>query len=236
MRKVLVLMGDGINSERELARAFEDVGAEVRLCHVNEMLSNHDLLRSYQLLALPGGFSFGDELRSGKILAEKLKVFTSELKEFLTADGRVLGICNGFQVLSQLGAFDLGKKKRSFTLTENDHQTFINRWVKLRISLEAKIKSPWFEDLEGSLLLPVRHREGRIVCAPDTDLPVMALSYQQDVNGSHHNCAAVVSDDGRIFGLMPHPEVATHAFLYPTREGVEENIAKVRKIFKNGIS
>ena len=236
MRKVLVLMGDGINSENELSRAFEDAGATVHLAHVNELLKNPNLFKEYQLLALPGGFSFGDELRSGKILAEKLKAFTAELAEFTQKDGRVLGICNGFQVLAQLQAFDPESTQRSFTLAENDHGTFMNKWVKLQISPEAQTRSPWFAGLEGEIALPVRHREGRIIKAESIALPFAPLTYAEDVNGSYQKTAGVVSADGRIFGLMPHPEVATHAFLHPRGIPAEANTLQVRKLFRNGVS
>lgn len=235
MRKVLVLMGDGINSENELSRAFGEQGATVKCVHVNELLKRPKLLSDYQLLALPGGFSFGDELRSGKILAEKLRDTLSEsLELFLQQDGRIIGICNGFQVLAQLGAFDL-KGPRTFTLAENNHQTFQDKWVKLRILPEAQSYSPWFRDLAGSLMLPVRHREGRIVPLAHDKVPFSPLQYAEDINGSYQQNAAAVSADGQVFGLMPHPEVATRSFLHPFRAGAEENVQKVQKIFKNGL-
>ena len=237
MRKVLVLCGDGINSERELGRAFSEVGATVDFVHVNTLLRDTKLLKAYELLALPGGFSFGDELRSGKILAEKLRDSLGEaLTEFLRSDGRVIGICNGFQVLAQLGVFDWETKERSFTLAENTHGEFMDRWVRLTISSKARTLSPWFKDMEGSLFLPVRHKEGRIV--PNTRnirLPFGPLQYEEDVNGSHERLAGVVNATGQVFGLMPHPEVATRSFLHPFREGAEENAKKVQTIFKNGL-
>lgn len=237
MRKVLVLMGDGINSENELALAFSQQGASVDKVHVNELLKNPRLLMRYGLLALPGGFSFGDEIRSGKILAEKLKdILTAELTEFLNAGGRVIGICNGFQVLSQLGAFDWQSKKRSFTLAENAEGKFIDKWVKLEISPEAESRSPWFKNLQGSLYLPVRHGEGRIVKQENLNLPFVPLSYENDVNGSYQRSAGVLSEDGAIFGLMPHPEVATQSFLYPFTDGVSQNVKKIHQLFQNGLN
>lgn len=237
MRKVLVLCGDGINSERELGRGFADQGADVTYSHVNELLKNPESLSRFQLLAIPGGFSFGDELRSGKILAEKLRDTLSEsLTKFLKADGRVIGICNGFQVLAQLGAFDWETGERSFTLAENNHGTFQDKWVRLTISSKARTLSPWFREMDGSLYLPVRHKEGRIV--PNTKnikLPFAPLQYEEDINGSHERFAGVVNSTGQIFGLMPHPEVATQGFLHPFREGGEENAKKVQMIFKNGL-
>jgi phosphoribosylformylglycinamidine synthase len=188
------------------------------------------------VLALPGGFSFGDELRSGKILAEKVKAsFSEELTRFLAAGGRVIGICNGFQVLAQLGAFDLGEE-RSFTLAENDHGTFMDRWTRLAITPEASERSPWFKGLSGELLLPVRHREGRVVPSKSRQLPFAPLRFDQDINGSHQQVAGVVDKSGQVFGLMPHPEVATRHFLYPFRDGVEENVRKVQQLFKNGLT
>lgn len=237
MRKVLVLSGDGINSERELGRGFSEHGAEVSYLHVNELLKNPGTLKNYQLLALPGGFSFGDELRSGKILAEKLRDTLSEtLTQFLKDDGRVIGICNGFQVLAQLGAFDWGTGERSFTLAENDHGTFMDKWVRLTISSKARTLSPWFREMDGSLYLPVRHREGRIVPnSKNIKLPFAPLQYEEDINGSYERFAGVLNSSGQIFGLMPHPEVATRSFLHPFRDGAEENAKKVQMIFKNGL-
>lgn len=236
MRKVLVLMGDGINSENELARAFSEQGAEVTKLHVNELLHNPHLLMKYGLLALPGGFSFGDEIRSGKILAEKLKdLLISELKEFLHHGGRVIGICNGFQVLAQLGVFDWGSGERSFTLAENSHGKFIDKWVKLEISPEAQFRSAWFKDLTGSLYLPVRHGEGKIVINPEHSLPFVPLNYEGDINGSYQQSAGVLNSNGSVFGLMPHPEVATQEFLYPFKKDVIRNVEKIHTLFRNGL-
>jgi phosphoribosylformylglycinamidine synthase subunit PurQ / glutaminase len=232
MRKVLILMGDGINSENELARAFEEQGGVTRKLHVNEFLKRPELLREYQLLALPGGFSFGDELRSGKILAEKMKdLITEPFSNFLETGGKVIGICNGFQVLAQLGAFDWGSE-RSFTLAENDHGTFMDKWTTLTIAKDASQKSSWFQNLEGELFLPVRHREGRIIAKGNLH---GVLHYNQDVNGSFEKLAGLVDKSGQIFGLMPHPEVATHDFLYPFKKGAKENVQKIQTLFKNGL-
>ncbi len=229
MRKVLVLTGDGINSENELALAFSRQGASVTKVHVNLLLSQPSMLRSYDLLALPGGFSFGDEIRSGKILAEKMReVLSSALADFRARDGRIIGICNGFQVLAQLGVFDDGE--RSFTLAENDHRTFIDKWTKLSVTDN---RSPWFQNLTGDLFLPIRHREGRIVARGELN-PV--LSYEENVNGSKDRMAGVTDRSGNVLGLMPHPEVACFSFLHPFKDGAEENAAKVTRLFINGLA
>lgn len=232
MRKVLVLMGDGINSENELALAFTRVGATVHKKHVNELLNTPAKLLDYELLALPGGFSFGDEIRSGKILAEKMRDQLSEtLAAFRNRDGRIIGICNGFQVLSQLGAFD--DAGRSFTLAENNHGTFMDKWTKLHI---GNTDSPWLKELSGEMFLPVRHKEGRIVPAQKGTKLNTALSYESDINGSFEKIAGVFDKSGNVFGLMPHPEVACHSFLHPFREGALENAKKVQQLFINGLN
>lgn len=233
MRRVLVLMGDGINSENELARSFSQAGAETKKVHVNEFLKAPKMLKDYQLLAIPGGFSFGDEIRSGKILAEKMRSILSDaLSEFRSQDGRIIGICNGFQVLAQLGAFDEGST-RSFTLAENKHGQFMDKWTKLSF---ANKSSPWMKNLEGEVFLPVRHKEGRIITrAPQVELSP-ALVYETDINGSHQQIAGVFDKSGNVFGLMPHPEVATKSFLHPFKNGAEENAKKVQQIFINGLN
>jgi phosphoribosylformylglycinamidine (FGAM) synthase-like amidotransferase family enzyme len=229
MRNVLVLMGDGINSENELALAFSREGAKVTKLHVNSLLNSPKILEQYNLLALPGGFSFGDEIRSGKILAEKMRdTLIGSLEKFMNNDGRMIAICNGFQVLSQLGAFD-NFKERSFTLAENNHGQFMDKWTKLTIT---KNDSPWFKKLEGEMFLPVRHKEGRIIANAELN-PV--LRYETDVNGSFNQTAGVTDKSGRIFGLMPHPEVATMGFLHPFKEGADTNAQKIRQIFINGL-
>lgn len=234
MRNVLVLMGDGINSENELALAFSRQGAEVKKMHVNELMNNPKALLNYKVLAIPGGFSFGDEIRSGKILAEKMKdILSNVLSQFKNNDGRMIGICNGFQVLSQLGAFD-ENNERSFTLAENDHGKFMDKWTTLNINSDTK--SPWFKNLTGKIFLPVRHKEGRIILKNDSVKLSSVLRYEKDVNGSFDRVAGVVDQSGQIFGLMPHPEVACHGFLHPFREGAEENAKKIQQLFINGLS
>ena len=233
MRNVLVLMGDGINSENELALAFFRNGAKTTKLHINELLRNPKKLLDYQLLAIPGGFSFGDEIRSGKILAEKMRdILSDALSEFRQKDGRIIGICNGFQVLAQLGAFD-DNQNRSFTLAENNHGEFMDKWTRLTVT---KNNSPWMRDLSGEIYLPVRHKEGRIVTrAPGVELN-SALTYDTDINGSHNRIAGVFDKSGNVFGLMPHPEVATQSFLHPMRDVAEANAKKVQQIFINGLN
>jgi phosphoribosylformylglycinamidine (FGAM) synthase-like amidotransferase family enzyme len=242
MAKALVISGDGINCERETARAFTDEGAQARILHVNEFLAQPKVLLEHSIFCVPGGFSFGDELRSGKILAEKMRVTLSEIfSEFTRKGGLTLGICNGFQVLIQLGAFGdtLAKDApRSSTLATNDHGKFWDQWVTLEITDQAA-KSPWFRNLHGNLQLPIRHKEGRVVPKDEASAKTfrIPLRYEKAVNGSYQQAAALIDPTGQILGLMPHPEAATHAFLNPLGlPGADENAQKVRQIFKNAVA
>ena len=235
--KVLVLSGDGVNCERESASAFEEAGGLTTILHVNGLLENPKLLLDYRIFCLPGGFSFGDELRSGKILAEKMRSKLSEVFEQFTAQGGMtIGVCNGFQVLIQLGAFSGLKSKRTSTLAANDHGTFLDRWIEVTIAPEASC-SPWFKGMSGSLNLPIRHKEGRIVKSAGKSISI-PLHYAEAVNGSFEKAAALLDPSGRVLGLMPHPEAATYGFLNPLTLSPEEkelNAKNVRKLFENAV-
>jgi phosphoribosylformylglycinamidine (FGAM) synthase-like amidotransferase family enzyme len=237
--KVLVLSGDGVNCERESARAFEDAGAVATIVHVNTLLENPKILLDYRIFCLPGGFSFGDELRSGKILAEKMRSKLLDVFELFTQKGGLtIGICNGFQVLIQLGVFSGIQNERAATLATNDHGTFLDRWIEVKIGSDAK-SSPWFKDMTESLYLPIRHKEGRIVLENSTAKVSIPLHYAEAVNGSYEKAAALLDSTGRILGLMPHPEAATHGFLNPvamSADAKEANAKRVRKLFENAVN
>ena len=237
-KHVLVICGDGINCERETARAFEQEGGTAKILHVNEFLMQPKALLEASVFCLPGGFSFGDELRSGKILAEKMRTSLSGIfEEYLGSGGLTLGICNGFQVLIQLGAFNGIQEPRTATLATNDHGRFWNEWVEVEITPHAS-RSPWFKDMSGTLLLPARHKEGRILPKdePSAEALCIPLRYTRPFNGAYGNAAALLDRTGRILGMMPHPEAATHGFLNPgLGDAAEENANRMRKLFKNAL-
>jgi phosphoribosylformylglycinamidine synthase len=236
--KVLVLTGDGINCERESARAFNEAGGESTILHVNTLLEQPKTLREYAVFCLPGGFSFGDELRSGKILAEKMRArLPEELEAFTQKGGFTIGVCNGFQVLIQLGAFSGVHLRRETTLATNDHGAFLDRWIGVAVTDAAK-ESPWFQGMSGKLYLPIRHKEGRIVLKHPKTKTHIPLQYNEATNGSFERAAALTDVSGRTLGLMPHPEAATHGFLNPMQFSSEEketNAKNVRKLFENAI-
>lgn len=234
---VTVLCGDGFNCEFELKRAFEMAGGYVDLVHTSDFLKNPKLLLEAQIFALPGGFSFGDELRSGKILAEKIRQDLMELlPKFLKRQGLVLGICNGFQVLCQLGVFGSGEN----TLATNEHGEFRDLWVECEVTEQGK-KSPWLKEVRTrDVLLPIRHKEGNLRLAKSVNEASFleqhaALVYKQNVNGSVGNVAGLVDASGQIFGLMPHPEAALESFLYPESKGSQENAEQLKKIFESAV-
>ncbi len=243
---VLVLTGDGINCQLETAQAFKLAGGEVKTVHVNDLLENRSLLHKYSILALPGGFSFGDEIGSGQILALKLRYgLAEELDKFVKGDKLIIGICNGFQTLAKLGILPSLDKERSITLGKNDSGCFINCWADLKTNNASKCI--WTQNLPKEFRLPIRHGEGKIVIRGDfrqqqkiyRDMDKngqIVLKYQIDVNGSYEKVAGICDPSGRIFGLMPHPEAATNMILDPRQKNkkLEEGVGM--SFFSNAIN
>jgi phosphoribosylformylglycinamidine synthase subunit PurQ / glutaminase len=207
--KALVLYGDGINCELETEFALKMADFETTLIHTSQLLKEPHLLKKYQLLVLPGGFSFGDEIASGKVLAIKLKEHVQELlSEFVAAGSLLLATCNGFQVLVQMGllpSVEPGQGHKS-SLVRNQPTQFSNRWVTLDV---AQSTSCQFLDGLKTIELPIRHGEGRLVVEPSQVEFVKrhgCLRYRLDVNGSFDRIAGLTNAQGNVFGLMPHPE------------------------------
>ena len=213
----LVLTGDGINCERETAWAFEQAGGHACIVHINDLLKRPDMIHEYAGMAFPGGFSFGDDLGSGQILAIKLRHQMGEhLKTFIQKGSPIIGICNGFQVLTKLGLLPDITKERYMALAPNIHGRFLDRFVSMERVENAVCK--WTKGLTN-LELPVRHGEGRVVFSRGKEEDIysdlrrngqIALRYKEDINGSYERIAGVTDKTGLILGLMPHPE----AFLY----------------------
>ncbi len=246
--KALVLTGYGINCERESKYAFEKSGGIAEIVHINRVIENPKILEEYNMLFIPGGFSFGDDLGSGKVFANKLRYrLFDPVKDFVNSNKLVIGVCNGFQVLVKLGVLPVPDFQQRATITSNDSGKFEDRWVFLKVNQ----KSPClFTTGIDYLYLPVRHGEGKFV-APETvineinEKNLVALQYvdrygkpagyPNNPNGSMHNIAGICDETGGIFGLMPHPE----AFNMPQNcpywpfGGVKE--AAGLRIFKNAV-
>ena len=218
--KVLVVAGDGINCEVECAQAFKQVGFKTQTVHLNDLISDHlstdALSKAYPVLALPGGFSFGDDLGSGKVLALKLgRGLSWDLAKYAERGGLVIGICNGFQALIRMGIFG-----KDVSITHNSQGKFVNTWVKVT---PWHSQCVWLKGL-GSMDLPIRHGEGRVVIGSSRHTELMykmettgmtCLRYESDVNGSDEKLAGLCDVTGRIFGLMPHPEAFVRWTAHP---------------------
>jgi len=219
--KVLVLTGDGINCEHETAEAFRLAGFDAKIQHLNDViqsrLSLDELSLRYSTLALPGGFSFGDDLTSGKVLALKIKHQLGwNLNLFAERGGLVIGICNGFQALIRLEVFS-----KDISITHNVQGKFVNSWVRVASVGNHCI---WLKGL-GAMDLPIRHGEGRVVISPARKVEILGkierqglacLKYEgESPNGSDESLAGLCDSTGRILGMMPHPEAFVRWTAHP---------------------
>ncbi|UCF90142.1 MAG: phosphoribosylformylglycinamidine synthase subunit PurQ [Desulfobacterales bacterium] len=231
--RVLVLGGYGLNCDHETAYAFELAGASPCRVHINSLINGSVRLDAFQILVLIGGFSWGDDHGAGVIQAVRLKTqIGDKILEFVDQGNLVLGICNGFQTLANLGllpGLDGDYEKRSVALTFNDCGNFRDQWVNLKTDTASPcIFTRGIDQLE----LPVRHGEGKLYGAKPTierllDTHQAALRYVLpngeparnrfpfNPNGSVHDIAGICDPTGRIFGLMPHPEAYNHWTNHP---------------------
>ena len=229
---VLVLRAAGTNCERETAHAFERFGADATTWHVNRLLEAPDALREHHVLAIPGGFSYGDDVGAGAVFACELGTRLAEpLERFVADGGLVLGICNGFQVLVRLGllpGLDAPLGEPEVSLTDNVSHKYEDRWVRLGIRSRRCV---FVGDMEPPEL-PLAHAEGRLVCRDDEvlrrlhdeDRVVFQYAdeagaptdvYPANPNGSVDAIAGLTDATGRVLGLMPHPERALFGFHHP---------------------
>jgi phosphoribosylformylglycinamidine synthase I len=216
--KTLILRAPGTNCDVEAAFAFERAGAQVNLIHVNELIDRQRLLSNYQIMVIPGGFTYGDDVSAGKILANELRLKLGDGIQKFVNDGRlILGICNGFQVLAKAGMLPelTGENSQSLSLAGNDSGRFECRWVYLCANKTSPCIFTRGIDL---MYLPVAHGEGKVVIKSGTlEKPNVALYYADETgdiragyphnpNGSVNNIAGICDATGRVFALMPHPE------------------------------
>ncbi|MBN1242480.1 MAG: phosphoribosylformylglycinamidine synthase subunit PurQ [Spirochaetales bacterium] len=215
--RAIVLSGYGFNSDPELAEAFRMAGAAPVRLHLSDLLADPALLSGASIVALPGGFSFGDHLGSAQVVANLLRTrLAAALSEHHARGGLTLGICNGFQALVKSGFLPWPESgERSVTLVHNESGRFVDDWV--RVSFDATGACAWTRGLSPREL-PVRHGEGRFVARDAAVLErleregLVALRYEgRNPNGSTGGIAGLRDPSGRVIGLMPHPE----AFLAP---------------------
>lgn len=215
--KVLIIRTAGTNCDKETEFAFKTAGAKTCLRHINYIKEKNNL-SDYQIICIPGGFSYGDDLGAGKILAlELIYWMKDQTRRFLDRGGLVLGICNGFQVLVKTGILPDLDFKQKVSLTFNDSDRFEDRWVYLKL----QSKSVWLRNLPEVISLPVAHGEGKFYTEGDVldrieannqivlryvDSRMNPKGYPFNPNGSLNNIAGIINSTGRVLGLMPHPE------------------------------
>ncbi|OPX17607.1 phosphoribosylformylglycinamidine synthase I [candidate division WOR-3 bacterium 4484_100] len=246
--KVLVLRAAGTNCDVETAYAFELAGAEAERVYIDELIKK-DILK-YQIIALPGGFTYGDDIAAGKILANEIKYkLQDKFLKFIEQDRLIIGICNGFQVLVKAGilpGFDGYFEKQSVSLITNDSERFEDRWVYLKVHSD---RSVFTRGIKSLITLPVAHAEGKFVTHNGildrikenivfqyVDAEARLAGYPFNPNGSVMNIAGITDPTGRILGLMPHPERFISPLQHPahTREELSD-IGDGLLIFKNGV-
>lgn len=261
--KVCVLRAPGTNCDVETAFAFKTCGADAQRVHLFRLLENPALLDDFQILCIPGGFSYGDDIGAGVIFSSQLREQLGEtIGRFLQADKLVLGICNGFQTLLKSGILPDGaegwksekEEAPQATLTWNDNGKYTALWVKLKIMSTTNHFLKGIDEIE----LPIAHAEGRIAVTDNSvinkwrEQNQIALCYQSqnsdggssnDVlpypdnpNGSIANIAGLGDISGRVLGLMPHPERFIHATQHPqwTRLNLSGDGCGLN-IFQNGV-
>lgn len=260
--KVLVLSGYGLNCEEEEAFAFDWAGGDSQIVHINDLIDKKVKMKDFQILVFPGGFSFGDDTGSGKAYANRVRDHLwDDLQKFISEDKLVIGFCNGFQVMTNLGllpALKMEYGRRQVALQHNKTARYMNRWVDLEVGGR---ETPWLVGLD-EFSCPIAHGEGRLYADPETLKEINAKGlavlkyYKGDIcnyqdlepnpNGSIENIAGITDETGKIFGLMPHPERALFFNQRPDapllkekykREGVKIPVeGPGLQVFKNGIN
>ncbi len=232
MVKALVMTGFGLNCDLETSHALEVAGAQVERVHLNSLIAGEKSLSAYRIFVVGGGFSWGDDHGAGVIMAMRLKHrLQDQISAFVGKGGIVIGICNGFQVLVNLGllpGFD-GAMKREVALIANDCGGFRDQWVNLALnSASPCVLSSGIDCIE----LPVRHGEGKFFAEPAVieklnsqgqiflryarpDGAPASGEFPHNPNGSVEDIAGICDPTGRVVGLMPHPEAFNHFTNHP---------------------
>jgi phosphoribosylformylglycinamidine synthase subunit PurQ / glutaminase len=250
--RILILSATGSNRDRDVAWACELAGGAAEIVHINALVAGDRKLADFQMLVLPGGFSYGDDLGAGKLWAVTLRHRLGEALDIFVAAGKpVLGICNGFQALVKAGFLpgdSGGASKPSATLTRNERAHFECRWVHLAPNPASPCV--FTKGLEEPIFCPVAHGEGQFVTRDAATLAAIEArggvalryvdasgtrgGYPHNPNGSAGNIAGITNAGGTVLGLMPHPENHIHREQHPEfHRGVvgQSGLA----LFKNGI-
>jgi phosphoribosylformylglycinamidine synthase I len=249
--RALILKGPGTNCDVETAHACRRVGFEVEVVPVRALLAEPKRrLEEARLFVVPGGFSYGDDLGSGTVLGNELRRIRPLLWDYVRTGGLVLGICNGFQILTRAGLLpDPMDGRQTASLTFNDSGRFEARWIRLRV---ASSRSVFFGEEGAVIELPVAHAEGKFVARDANQLDLLKRNgqvvlqyvdgegrptgaYPANPNGSTDAIAGLCDASGRVLGLMPHPERFQEPTQHPewTRRRIEE--AQGLGVFRNAL-
>ena len=255
--RICIVRTAGTNCDKETAFAFSQVGSQAVLVHVNDLVKGKDSLENYQILAFSGGFSYGDDIASGKIFANELKCkLAVALKSFISNGKLIIGICNGFQILVKSGLLPGNSElKQESSLIINDSGKFEDRWVYLK----RGGKCIWTKNIPEVIYLPVAHGEGKFIVQNKKVLDKLKRNgqivfqychskgkfsgYPDNPNGALDNIAGITDETGRILGLMPHPErhitVSQHprwSALTNRKQGLSfREAGDGLQIFRNGV-
>ncbi len=251
--KALVLLTAGTNCDLETEYALNLAGAQAEKVHINDFIAKKRKLKEYQILTIPGGFSFGDDIAAGKVLANKIKFkLEKQIESFVKDKKPVIGICNGFQVLVKLGFLpDIYKKlDQEVTLAINNTGKFEDMWIYLKANKRAKCI--FTEGIDKVIYLPIAHGEGRFISKDQSidniikkqNLIVFQycsssgnINFNSNPNGSENNIAGICNTGGTILGMMPHPErfITKHQHPRWTREDLPDE-GDGLLIFKNTVN
>ena len=232
--RVMIFSGYGLNTEDETKSAFEMVGATADIVHINDIIARPAMLDKAQIVVFPGGFSYGDDTGSGKAYANRVKQHLGDaLQKFLARDTLAFGICNGFQIITSADILP-------GALIANDSARYICRWVDLEVSGN----SPWLTGIK-TLSIPIAHGEGKYYAPAETLAKLksenaIALRYIKgetaghfslpaNPNGSLENIAGITGYNGRVLGLMPHPERAVRFTQLPHWTYLKEQLTRDSK-------
>lgn len=251
--RVCVVRTAGTNCDAETAFAFEQAGAQAELVHSNRLIDGSAGLEEYHIAAFPGGFSYGDDIAAGRILANELRFkLADSLRGFLKDGKLIIGICNGFQILVKAGLLPgNAEMMQDASLVINDSGKFEDRWVYLRSSVtshQSPVRCVWTRGLPEVIYLPVAHGEGKFVVREDAvferlrqngqivlrycDEQGRPAGYPANPNGSLDAVAGICDTTGRILGMMPHPERHVRCAQHPRWLSAGGDGSQ---IFRNGV-
>lgn len=226
--QAMVLAAPGVNCDPETVEALRLAGARTERVHLNQWLRDARILDQFDLLVLAGGFSYGDHLGAGALLATTLRHrLLDAILRFDDAGRPILGICNGFQVLARLGL--LGE----VALVPNVSERFICRWVSLQVQPSPCLFLRGIDQLD----LPIAHGQGRVIITASKEvMPIAPLQYTENPNGSVSDIAGICNPRGNVFGLMPHPERYVSRYQHPLWQRRDTGEPAGLALFRNAVA